>query len=153
MCIQLNSVFTCYLKRWLGVPKWSNNQIVHLICNTIPFENYLRLRCSHLVNGYKFPPSFHGFRPSFLENLDETDRSEEQSAPGEFLEIMEVSPITAIPITFRYRKMMARALLDSDHMNGCKTERFHVWAEKSCVCIHCNSEKSPYHKCPFQTCN
>ena len=40
---QLDATFTKYLKSYLGIPKHSNNAIVHHLCETIPFSVYISL--------------------------------------------------------------------------------------------------------------
>ena len=45
---QLDATFTKYLKSYLGVPKYSNNAIVHHLCGTIPFSVYMKNRIQYV---------------------------------------------------------------------------------------------------------
>ena len=148
---QLNSIFTCYLKRWLGVPKWTRNCMVYWICNTTPFEVFLEERSKSLRNGFVFPPTFHGFKPSFFDDpeAEETvSKSDcESDLPLEFLNYVSNREPRTLPLNFWYRRYLANKLFDCDHMKGCKTETFHVWSEPGCICITCEKHRGAYHLC------
>ena len=137
----MNAVFTRFLKRWLGLPKWTKNAIVHHLCGTRPLEEHLCSRIPKLMAGIEFS----GYRPSFLEELPTSKVN--LTLPLEYLSYVDRNPIYILPRTFFYRKALARRLLDVSHMDFCDNDSFHSWAEPTCKCKICNKHREPYHSC------
>ena len=69
---QLDATFTKYLKS-LGIPKHSNNAIVHHMCETIPFSIYMKNRIQECISVLGYPKEFNGIKLSFLEDEDHTE--------------------------------------------------------------------------------
>ena len=149
--VQLNSVFTSFLKRWLGVPKWAKNGIVHYVCGTTPFVDFLEERASSLGHCFQFPSAFHGFRPSFLGpkamEVEHSVSAQDEEVPVELLNQVPHNQDLILPQNPWYRKNLARKLFDIDHMNACRTEDFHNWAKPDCICTLCGNHREAYHSC------
>ena len=65
----LNSVFTKYLKRYLCIPKFSNNSITHFITNTLPLMDHIKqFAYSHQFSA-GFPSSLSGLQFSFIRSI------------------------------------------------------------------------------------
>ena len=60
--MKLNSLFTKFLKRYLGVPYICNNAVTHHICGTIPLSHILKSRVEKLFLGLRLPSSLSGVR-------------------------------------------------------------------------------------------
>ena len=145
---QMNSVFTIFLKRWLGVPRWANNAKVHHLCETKPLEDYLSDRLESLMSAIYLPEKFSGFRPSFLENVKGQITS--LGAPEEFYAYLDAFPIYSLPATFHYRRGLARKMVDYGRMDFCQNTSFHAWSQPDCKCKLCDKIREPYHNCQEQ---
>ena len=65
---QLDATFTKYLKSYLGIPKHSNNAIVHHLCETTPFSVYMKNRIQESISVLSYPKEFNGIKLSFLQD-------------------------------------------------------------------------------------
>lgn len=82
----LDSLFTKFLKRYLGLPYFTNNAVIHHLTNTIPLSHTLIKLAHSSPLKANFPRSFSGTRFSFMTSLPDP--------PSDY------SPISLIPSTF-----------------------------------------------------
>merc|ERR1711867_371958 len=61
----INAVYTRFLKRYLGLPMFSNNAIVHHITDTAPLALKLKYQAPALLSSFKFPSCLSGHKLSF----------------------------------------------------------------------------------------
>ena len=132
-----NAVFTKYLKAYLGVPYHSNNSIVHYLTHTTPLIQTLQNSIARLTGSFSFPSCFHGYRPSFLEQVP---------APEVYDPIPLIPTITTLPSLSWNRKKVCRELLDINHQNLCATQNFHTIDYNTCLCLGCGEAMSHYHE-------
>ena len=63
----MNSVFTSYLKRYLGLPKYLHNAAVHYYCKTWPLYNAVKFAARNAVSRIQFRAnSLDGLQLSFV---------------------------------------------------------------------------------------
>ena len=139
----LDSVWTKYLKRYLGLPPYVNNATVLFITNTQPLSESLRHLAPHRTGGLVFPESLSGMKLSFLVN----NEFEERYNPVPLIPTAFWSTriIEMIPMNMFYRKRLMREVFDIEHKDLCTNSNFHVHSESSCVCKICFEHAHPYH--------
>ena len=74
----INAVFTRYLKRYLGIPMFSNNSIVHHITDTVPLINKLEHQAPTLLSSFTFPNCLSGLQLSFTPKLSLSNYKEKE---------------------------------------------------------------------------
>ena len=141
---QIDSVLTCYLKRYLGVPKWVNNSSTHFLCNTVPFRDTLENLITSSCLSSVFPSVLSGYKPSCFNFVS-------SNSP--------YSPIPFIPSTFwlnenfclpsdpSVRQAKLSRIMDIDHMNKCSSNVFHPHFLPDCVCQNCDNPCLFRHTC------
>ena len=109
--IQLDATFTKCLKSYLGVPKFSNNAIVHHLCETIPFSIYMKNRIQESISVLSYPKEFNGTKLSFLQDDDSTeDYNNYERIPSWFW----LGPTYEnLPLNKNYRKRLCSSLFAS----------------------------------------
>jgi len=68
-CKSLNSLFTRFLKRYLRIPKFVSNAVVHHITGTIPLLNRLIGLANSTALPASFPLRFSSVRLEFLSKI------------------------------------------------------------------------------------
>ena len=140
---QLDATFTKYLKSYLGVPKHSNNAIVHHLCETIPFSVYMKNRIQESISVLSYPKEFNGIKLSLLQDEDSRgDYNNHERIPSWFW----LGPTYEnLPLNKNYRKRLCSSLLDFNHKELCSIETFHIPNEE-CRCKFCNDYCSHFHE-------
>ena len=140
---QLNSVFTNYVKRYLGLPKYANNAAVHYYCSTWP-----------LYNAIMHSNTKQWFRISFPEGtLNNYNLSFANVAPlPQYVPEIEMNPDfprgkVHVSRNRHYRQKVFRELFDIDHYMMCSVEKFHTHITSKCKCISCHKKCNRGHKC------
>lgn len=57
---ETDSVYTCFLKKYLGVPKYCNNAISHYLTSTEPLSIILKKMAPHSTKGLSCPKELTG---------------------------------------------------------------------------------------------
>ena len=65
----LDPIFTCFLKRYLGLPYCANNALLYHVTNTIPFSHRLQMIVQRSYFNTKFPQMLSGYKPSYFSSL------------------------------------------------------------------------------------
>ena len=139
----INATFTKFLKRYLQVPYFSNNSIVHFLTSTTPLTEKLNQIAPNLIRSLSFPTSLHGHRISFLSCVSPpTLRSSFETIPSTF---WASRMFHSLPVCQRARKRLCRELFDLTHFDICQTKTFHPSPTPSCICIHCGGHLHAYH--------
>jgi len=141
----LDSVWTKFLKRYLGVPVWTNNASILHIVNEQPLSKTLKSRAPHHLGGLIFPEILSGVKLSFLEFTQPVDNNEYDIIPRIPSVFWSTRIIDTIPVNAFYRKRLMREVLDLQHNEICSNINFHVRAEDNCICKICNEHAHPYH--------
>ena len=121
----LDSVWSKYLKRYLGLPPFTNNAMVMFITNSQPLSESLRCLAPHRTGGLTFPESLSGMQLSFLINND-LDVERYNPVPLIPTAFWSTRIIENIPANAFYRKRLMREVFDLDHKDICKNIKFHV---------------------------
>ena len=152
----MNSNFTKFLKRYLGVWETNNNAIIYFITGTQPLEKTLwfkeeNLRESihkqwlYVLNGYKMIKNTTVTKiPKYFDILESISTYFWRSRVYQ-----------KIPSNASARKKLMREVLDQNHYSLCKDKTFHKKTQcKICVCTQCDEVMEAYHirfECnPFQ---
>ena len=146
---EMNSVYTKFLKRYLQIPPWCNNEITHLICGTIPLSNTLFENPTKSLESINLSIPIPGHQLHLIKNKVQ---KEDSFIPSDVVpqEVKDAfSNVTKLPSNSVYRKKLAKQIFDLDHRSICKTEDFHSKPNiSSCICKHCNLSMNWYHQCP-----
>ena len=144
---QLNSLYTKFLKRYLGLPYSSNNAIIHYMSQTSPLIYKLNARVLNAFHKITFPVALSGLK---------------LTPPTEYTSIY--NPIPDIPSYFwastvihdklpilpEPRRALLYDTIDLHHFNLCSTRKFHTSSEENCICKLCHHTLEWYHyrECP-----
>ena len=144
---RINSVFTKFLKRYLRIPKHSENALTHLITNTQPLSvtltNLLQSSYSSLI----LPDLFSGFRPSIVDHLPCSILN--YNASDLISPHYRQAPLPTFLATnpSRRHKVLSYTF-DSIHYSYCNSSLFHFPSD-SCICKFCLQQCPYFH---FQSC-
>ena len=143
----LDAVFTKFLKRYLGVPKFVNNSLVHFLCNTRPLSHRLYNAGPDLLKSISWPNTLSGHQLSFAYIPESTLHNPIPSIPSHFWNSRIFHQLPSNP---NLRKSLCFDLLDLNHYSRCSSKYFHLIPHHSCFCIHCKEPLFPYHAfhCP-----
>jgi len=144
----INSTYTKFLKRYLQIPNFSNNAIVHFLSSTTPLSDKLRNMAPNITGSLSFPHCLHGYKISFL------DISPSPSPTDIYKDIPSTFWLSrtffSLPVCQKSRRRLCRELLDLDHFQICQTTTFHPSPTLSCICTLCGNHAHTYHArfCP-----
>ena len=139
-----NAVQTKYLKRYFGVPKHTNNAIIHHIAETKPLYHQLTELAPKTTGAMYLPTEMNGYQIKFLQSLPETTpfNSYEEVPTWFWLSqrIININP------NYHLRKRFLNEILDLNHRVFCVNEGFHCKIGPECICIFCNQQMTYYHQ-------
>ena len=146
---KLNSVFTKFLKRHLGLPYSTNNSIVHFLTETQPLSYTLDQKLLKATLNITYPRELNGVvipLPSEFTDL----YSPLPKIPSYF---WMSRPIEGnLPIQSEPRRALLYDIIDLIHPHICKTANFHLEpVNETCICRFCLGQALHYHQreCPF----
>ena len=146
---QPNSLFTKFLKRYLGLPYSANNAITHFLTGTIPLSDTLKSKALKAALRISYPSEINGASialPIPKEDLD--IYSPYPQIPPYFW----TSPVVNnLPHLSEPRRALLYEALDITHFHICKTKKFHLEPEEdTCICRFCDASAPHYHhrECP-----
>ena len=138
-----NAVQTKYLKRYLGIPRHTNNAIVYHITETKPLYNTLTELAPKTTGAMYLPEEMSGYQLKFLQSLPETPYYNNiEEVPTWFWlskKLYNINP------NFHLRKKFLNEILDFDHKDFCINSNFHSKIELGCICKFCNQLMTNYH--------
>jgi len=140
---QLNAVFTNYVKRYLGLPKYANNAAIHYYCGTWPLYNATMHGAVHAVSKINFPPdSLNGYKLSIANVEHLPPYLPEHEMDSDF-------PKCKVHISRNqiYRRRKFRELFNVNHYKSCSVKKFHVKPTDDCKCIYCQKSLGRGHVC------
>lgn len=144
----VDSLFTKYLKRYLGLPKHCNNAIIHLLTDTTPLSHQLRSLAPSFASSLSFPSCLSGLQISLLRDSSSPHAySPIQSIPTTFWHSRVVQ---ILPSRFQSRRIICRDVTDQVHFDLCTQTTFHVCPDDLCFCKFCGRFARSYHhyECP-----
>jgi len=139
----LDSLFTKFLKRYLGLKPFANNATVHFITETMPFSKYLKLKLPNSTKGLIFPSCLSGLQINILKTPYDIDSySPLSEIPSSF---WLSKTFTALPSSFSHRKILISDIFDFNHSFLCQNSVFHPHPREDCLCNVCGEHAHPYH--------
>ena len=139
-----NAVFSKFLKRYLGIPYWSNNSITYFITGTQPLMTTLQQLGQKSINGLKFPHVLHGHKLSLVRNINTSVRYDPiQYIPNTF---WMSKMFHALPSYARNRRLLCRDIYDLNHFDLCTNQMFHMSPRDDCICMTCGERAASYHQ-------
>ena len=146
---KINSLFTKFLKRFLGIPYCSNNAITHFITQTKPListlediapNSFLKISYPSEISGIRFsPPSDLTVEEPIFSNVPTTFWLSET--------------LNKIPMLPKPKRALMYDIYDIHHSHICETETFHTKINENdiiCICKFCYSPMTAYH---FRECS
>ena len=140
---RMNSTFTIFLKRYLRIPKTSNNGLTHFITQTHPLSVTLKNSLQKSFLSLTFPAELHGFRPAIAEFIP--------SSPVIYNSYEHVSSYfwhnsipTTLPSDPSFRHNILKRTFDSIHYDLCSNRHFHLPTD-SCTCKVCLGSCGRFH--------
>lgn len=129
-----NSVFSKYLKRYLGLPYSSNNAILYFLTGSCPIKVWLEGITAKRLAALQFGNDFSGLRLSLFDRLPNhhPDFDLLPSIPSYF---WRSRTIPNIPINPTRRRNIFKEALDSDHRLACSKKEFHLYTTEACRCV------------------
>ena len=142
----VNATFTKFLKRYLKLPLYTQNALIHQLSDTVPLMSYLRMRCINATKALCFPDCMNGIKLTLFDKLPEAnDKIGEDNwklVPSFF---WRSRAIHKIPSDQKFRKKLCREVCETDHFEHCKTTSFHSVFSSECICKYCNNHLHAYH--------
>jgi hypothetical protein len=140
---KLNSIFTKFLKRYLGLPYLTNNAIVHFITKTRPLRYILNETAVKGFYKIVLPNALDGIniQPPVVDN-DSYDAF--QGIPSYFLEGNNFLQLP-LPILPEPRRAILYEKIDLVHFHLCNRREFHLEPDFSCRCRFCGNNALHYH--------
>ena len=137
----MDSVFTKYLKRYLGVSYRANNAITHFVTNTEPLSSILKNLYSQAFTSLSFPSSLSGLQLS--QAVDHTPQYDPiPLVPSYFWRSQYPGHL---PTYSHSRRTLCTDIFDLNHHQYCTNVSFHINPDPTCCCIDCGGSMSHYH--------
>lgn len=142
----LDSTFSKFLKRCLGVSKFSNNSIVHYLTWTDRLSNTLAEKAKHQFGGLYFPTCLSGMQLTLFQgNANDQSYNDVYDGLPDYFHQCPIPIPEKLPNNFVYRRRIVKSILDCDHYKNCKDKTFHLYPKDTCICGNCGEANEPYH--------
>jgi hypothetical protein len=143
---RLNSMFTKFLKRYLGVPYATFNGLVHYVTGTAPLCHTLDPKVQKSFFNISYPSCMNGIRLE-IPRPTLTQFQVVEHVPSFFW----FSPVLSYPLppNPEARRAILYDAFDLHHGKMCNEARHHE-PHVTCVCSHCGYSVERYHfrRCP-----
>ena len=138
-----NATFTKFLKRYLGVPTSSDNEITHHICETRPLFEIVQER-SH--NNF-----LSIIQPQSVPEIDFVAPTVELFEPFRTISsgFWMSRQLVSVPQNPYFRKKILRDIFDSSHYLNCSDNKYHLLPMETCICTYCGKPNHFYHASKF----
>ena len=134
------------MKRYLGVPDYSNNAIIYHITETTPLSEQLKLIAPKSLGSILVPKELTDYQLQFLKYISPQEEFNNiEKIPSWFWLSRQVHKI---PTSVYHRKnlMKDNFILDLNHRQQCSQAKFHAKIEEDkCICQICHSQMSHFH--------
>jgi len=139
-----NSVFTKFLKRYLGIPYHTNNSITHFITNTEPLSFILHNIYPQSFTSLSFPACLNGIQLSQTANNPETYNPYNPlpKIPSYFWRSRYTG---TLPTYAKSRRFLCQEIFDTLHNDMCINPTFHLISNE-CICMACGELMTHYHQ-------
>ena len=140
---KLNSLFTKFLKRYLGLPSISNNAIVHYLTGTCPLTHTLDSKLLSATLKVSYPCEIQG-----LQIILPKEVAISYSPLPEIPSYFWLSPVIdkSLPFDPESRRALLYTVMDLVHCHICKTKDFHLYPnEETCKCFYCGEDCGHFH--------
>jgi len=137
----VNSVFTKFLKRYLGIPYRANNSITYFITNSEPLTIILQQLYQKSFSSLTFPTCTNGYK------LSQTVENPEQYDPLPLIpsHFWRSKYPGCLPLYARSRSALCHEIFDLNHFEYCMDPSFHVSPDENCFCVACGDPATYYH--------
>ncbi|KAG1671528.1 Homeobox protein DBX1-A [Nymphon striatum] len=143
---KLNSLFTKFLKYYLGIPYSASNSITHYMTNTIPLSHLLRQLQDKSLLSVKVPSSLSGFKLHSSFILNSTFHSSiSDLIPNIPSWFWYSRPVHSLPTNKFSRRATCYDSFDLFHSHLCATKTYHSCPTDTCICSYCSAPASHYH--------
>ena len=163
----MNSLYVQYLKKYFGLPKFTNSSIIYYLSEEIP----LGVRMKKIFESSKHTIELQLKTPinqNIFSNNEISTISPDDSQINErnkwYLENIKSIPtyfwkskvVKVFPEKFDDRRKLCREITDLIHFERCNNKEFHLVQDinEQCVCKNCDEVMEHYHQdygChPFQ---
>ena len=139
-----------YLKRYLQIPPFTNNEITHFLCGTVPLTKTLFENSTKSLQTINLSIPIPGNQLKLVREKvsREDDYHPSDLIPNEVLARISMTP--NLPCNKIYRKKLAQEIYNLNHRDICKRKEFHVKPDPtSCICNFCNNPMNWYHVCAW----
>ena len=141
---KINSLYTKFLKRYLGVPYSVHNSLVHFVTGTIPLSYTLQHFARKSFYKIQYPAGVEGIQFSVpSEVIEEYDQM--SCIPSYFWLSRQMDGDRPLPINPDSRRALIYELFDLFHPHICTKEEFHVHSDAECLCKLCGESAQRYH--------
>ena len=142
----VNATFTKFMKRYLNLPLFTNNSLIHHLTNSTPLMTLLKKLSQPRTRSVYLPSCLNGIQLTFFNNLpteeEILDKPPWQDIPTYF---WRSRMVWRLPSSKQFRRMLCREICDSSHYEHCKTTAFHATTEMDCKCKYCDEYLNAYH--------
>ena len=138
----LNSVFTKFLKRYLGVPYRTNNSITHFITHTQPLSTILQNLYHQAFSSLTFPSCLNGLQLS--QSIITPEHYDPLPLIPSFFWRSKYPGF--LPLYSKSRSLLCHELFDLNHPNYCTNTDFHSAPGDDCICVDCDDLATAYHQ-------
>ena len=147
---KIDAVYSKFLKRYLRVPKHSNNELVYLIAESEPLIHTLKNELQKSFLSLSFPSHLTGFRPALAEFIPDSISSYQASDHVPQYYQLDLIP-HHIPTDPSHRHKLLKLCFDSMHYHLCSDTNFHKVSDicSTCICKFCGLHCHLYH---YQSC-
>ena len=148
--LQLNALYTKFLKRYLGVPYITNNAIVHFLTGTVPLCQTLDGKVEKYFFKIQFPSVLSGVHISPPTAPDDMDYNAIEAIPSYFWLSESLNKLPVLP---EPRRAILYDIIDLHHSHLCQRKEFHLHPhddDRECKCRFCNRTADRFHHrtCP-----
>ena len=137
---KLDSVYTKFLKRYLGIPKYTNNAITYHLTDSQPLSHTLKELAPHSTKSISVPEELSGYQFKFIQRLKTVDRYVNFHKVPSWFWMSQI--LEQLPLDPYQRTNICSKLIDKDHKIYCQTDRFHHKIEENCICRVCGKNLS-----------
>ena len=141
---QINAIFTNYLKRYFGLPKYAHNAAIHFYSGTWTLYYAIKHLAPESILKINFPESsLDDYQLSFanpeplLPYVPETEMDEDFPRHSVHISRNRI-----------FRRKKFQNLFNLGHYEVCTVEKFHTKLTSQCRCIYCGKKIVRGHVCP-----
>ena len=138
----VNSIFTKFLKCYLGVPYRANNSITHFITHSQPLSIILQNIYHQSFSSLNFPACLNGLQIS--QSINVPDQYDPLPLIPSYFWRSKYPGF--LPLYSRSRSLLCHEIFDFNHTHYCTIPSFHATPADNCTCVDCGEMATTYHQ-------